>query len=570
MLARKFRPQEFGSVSGQEHVTRPLANAIKRNLISHAFLFCGPRGVGKTTVARVLSKALNCEKGPTATPCLKCTNCKEITEGRSLAVREIDGASHNSVENVRDLIDTLRSQPPPGSRFKVYIIDEVHMLSVAAFNALLKNLEEPPPNTVFILATTDPQKIPETVLSRCQRYDFRAMSLETIEKKLQEIAKAESIDVEPEVFSLVARLADGSMRDAQSLMERVRSLSDGKITAEDASQALGVVKRSLLSDISRAVFSHKPDECLTLIGEAFSGGLDPRLFLNEFVSHWRELLIAKFSGVSGLSRIGLSKEAHKELLSQVENVGPNDLQDLLYLAQQGCEQATRSLYPRIALEALVVRMATREPVIEVAKVLEALKKKDHKPAGRENSSQLSTREPAPNLNSAPRVVNQSAETAPNPAQVVRPKVALKESAPASSDVASANQNLRPVGNLKWRDFVESVNKSGRAGMMGECLKRLSIESFEPGKLKGVAPKIAQEYFGDSDNKAKLIDYLNGYFKAPVWDIKLSESTNKMAVTSIMEEDKRAQVSAQTKQKESATEHPAVLNIKKFFPGSTLG
>lgn len=571
VLARKFRPQDFGSVSGQEHVTRPLANAIKRNLISHAFLFCGPRGVGKTTVARVLSKALNCETGPTATPCLKCTNCREITEGRSLAVREIDGASHNSVENVRDLIDTLRSQPPPGSRFKVYIIDEVHMLSVAAFNALLKNLEEPPPNTVFILATTDPQKIPETVLSRCQRYDFRAMSLETIEKKLQEIAKAESIDVEPEVFSLVARLADGSMRDAQSLMERVRSLSDGKITAEDASQALGVVKRSLLSDISKAVFSHKPDECLTLIGEAFSGGLDPRLFLNEFVSHWRELLIAKFSGVSGLSRIGLSKEAHKELLSQVENVGPADLQDLLYLAQQGCEQATRSLYPRIALEALVVRMATREPVVEVAKVLEALKKKDHKSGGREVVPQAISRESASNnLSPVSRSSTPQVETATSSSQVVRPKVAVKESEASVAGDLSANQNLRPVGSLKWRDFVDSVNKSGRAGMMGECLKRLSIESFEPGKLKAVAPKIAQEYFGDSENKAKLIDYLNGYFKAPLWDIKLSESTSKMAVTSIIEEDKKAQVSAQAKQKESATEHPAVLNIKKFFPGSTLG
>jgi len=553
VLARKFRPQEFGSVSGQEHVTRPLANAIKRNLISHAFLFCGPRGVGKTTVARVLSKALNCEKGPTSTPCLNCTNCKEITEGRSLAVREIDGASHNSVENVRDLIDTLRSQPPPGSRFKVYIIDEVHMLSVAAFNALLKNLEEPPPNTVFILATTDPQKIPETVLSRCQRYDFRAMSLETIEKKLNEIAKAESIDVEPEVFSLVARLADGSMRDAQSLMERVRSLSDGKITAEDASQALGVVKRSLLSDISKAVFSHKPDECLALIGEAFSGGLDPRLFLNEFVSHWRELLIAKFSGVSGLSRIGLSKEAHKELLSQIENVGPNDLQDLLYLAQQGCEQATRSLYPRIALEALVVRMATREPVIEVAKVLEALKKKDHRPASRE----IEVKE------NAQKVVISAA----NP--VTRPKLVVPEKEPSAAQ-PSTPKSLAPSSSLKWRDFVESVHKNSKAGMLGECLKRLSVESFEPGKLKAAAPKIAQEYFGDSDNKTKLIDYLNEYFKAPTWDIRLSEASNKVATGSIIEENKRAESSVKVQQRQDATEHPAILNIKKFFPGSTLG
>jgi DNA polymerase III gamma/tau subunit len=441
------------------------------------------------------------------------------------------------------------------------------MLSVAAFNALLKNLEEPPPNTVFILATTDPQKIPETVLSRCQKYDFRAMSLETIERKLREIAEVESIDVEPEVFSLVARLADGSMRDAQSLMERVRSLSDGKITAEDASQALGVVKRSLLSDISKGVFSHNADDCLKFIGEAFSGGLDPRLFLNEFVSHWRELLIAKFSGASGLSRIGLSKEAHKELLTQVEGVGPADLQDLVYLAQQGCEQATRSLYPRIALEALVVRMATREPVVEVAKVIESLKKKDLKSP----SVKPGLTEVAPTVSAARLSAARQPAVAPIPQQVVRAKVAVKEEVSAQSvSVQNQDSNLRPVGSLKWRDFVDSVNKSGRAGIMNEYLKRLSVESFEPGRLKAAAPKIAQEYFKDADNKSKLVDFLNRYFKAADWEIRFSEAANQVAVTSIMEEDKRAQVSAQVKQKENATEHPAILNIKKFFPGSTLG
>lgn len=542
VLARKFRPQDFGSVSGQEHVTRPLANAIKRNQISHAFLFCGPRGVGKTTVARVLSKALNCEKGPTATPCLKCTNCREITEGRSLAVREIDGASHNSVDNVRDLIDTLRSQPPPGSKYKVYIMDEVHMLSIAAFNALLKNLEEPPPNTVFILATTDPQKIPETVLSRCQRYDFRAMSLEVIETKLREIAKAEEIEVEPEVYPLVARLADGSMRDAQSLLERVRSLSDGKITAEEASQALGVVKRSLLLDLSRAVLQRDPDKALNLIGEAFSGGLDPRLFINEIVSHWRELLIAKFSGPTGLKRIGLSEVAGQELLDQVRDISPVDLQDIVYLVQSGCEQATRSLYPRIVLEALAVRVATREPVIEMAKVLEALKKKEHKS------------DPVRENVTLARAANAPAPTRAPELRIVEQKIS------------------KPTGsNLNWRDFVDSVQKTGRSGMLGECLKRLSIESFEPGKLKAAAPKIAQEYFGDKDNKVKLVDFLNGYSKADNWDISLRAEDKKQSApgTSIMEEERRDKATAQVKRKENAVTHPAVLNIKKIFPGTTL-
>ncbi|MCB0337324.1 MAG: DNA polymerase III subunit gamma/tau, partial [Bdellovibrionales bacterium] len=195
VIARKYRPGTFEAVLGQEHVTRTLANSIKRDRIAHAYVFAGPRGVGKTSSARVLAKALNCEHGPTDSPCGECAPCKDIAEGRCLAVREIDGASHNSVDNVRELIDSFRSLPPPGCRYKVYIIDEVHMLSTSAFNALLKSLEEPPPHTVFILATTELHKIPETVLSRCQRHDFRPMSIQAIEGNLRAVAEAEQISI---------------------------------------------------------------------------------------------------------------------------------------------------------------------------------------------------------------------------------------------------------------------------------------------------------------------------------------------------------------------------------------
>ncbi|MCB0310377.1 MAG: DNA polymerase III subunit gamma/tau, partial [Bdellovibrionales bacterium] len=196
VFARKYRPDSFATVSGQEHVTQTLSNAIKRDCVAHAYVFSGPRCVGKTSIARIFAKALNCENGPTATPCLECQNCKEISQGTSLAVREIDGASHNSVDNVRELIDSFRSLPAPGTRYKVYIIDEVHMLSLSAFNALLKSLEEPPPHTVFILATTEPHKIPDTVMSRCQRHDFRSLSLESIQSRLADIAEKESLKID--------------------------------------------------------------------------------------------------------------------------------------------------------------------------------------------------------------------------------------------------------------------------------------------------------------------------------------------------------------------------------------
>ena len=209
VLARKYRPAGFNSVSGQEHVTRTLSNAIKLDKVVHAFLFTGPRGVGKTSVSRILSKALNCQNPHETEPCQECASCKEIGQGNSLAVREIDGASHNSVDNVRELVDSFKTLPPPGYKYKVYIIDEVHMLSISAFNALLKSLEEPPPNTVFILATTEVHKIPDTVISRCQRHDFRALAIGSIEARLKEICQFEGIEAEQEAITLVARLSDG-------------------------------------------------------------------------------------------------------------------------------------------------------------------------------------------------------------------------------------------------------------------------------------------------------------------------------------------------------------------------
>lgn len=294
--------------------------------------------------------------------------------GNSLAVREMNGASHNSVDNVRELIEHFRSLPPSGSKYKIYIIDEVHMLSVSAFNALLKSLEEPPPNTVFILATTEPHKIPETVISRCQRFDFKALELTEIRDRLKLIADSESLDIDEEALIMISRLADGSMRDAQSLLNRVQSFCEDKINAADAATALGVVEKKVLFELSEAVFHRNSDKALELINQTFSTGIDPTIFLKEFVLHWRELLIAKFSGTQGLTRVSVPKDPAEELIIQVRDESSQDVQDLVHLARDGADDAIRSMYPRYALESLVVRMATREKVKDIANILSSVRK----------------------------------------------------------------------------------------------------------------------------------------------------------------------------------------------------
>src|ERR671934_1974188 len=266
VLARRLRPQRFADVVGQDHVTRTLQAAIAAGRVAHAFLFTGPRGVGKTTTARLLAKALNCERGPTAEPCNACSNCREIADGNAFDVLEIDGASHTQVDKMRDLMETVAHRPIK-SRLKIFIIDEVHMLSQHSFNALLKTLEEPPPHVKFIFATTDPHKVLQTVISRCQRYDLRRIGTAELRAHLKKTIETEGATLSEEATALIAREAEGSLRDAQSLLEQVLTLAGTGADDATVREVLGAADRRLVVQVADAILGADPGACLRLLSE---------------------------------------------------------------------------------------------------------------------------------------------------------------------------------------------------------------------------------------------------------------------------------------------------------------
>jgi len=556
VIARRFRPQTFASIAGQEHISRALSNAIIRGRLAHALLFTGPRGVGKTTSARVLARALNCtgrdltsiellpdeEARKRVEPCGECTNCVEIARGSSLACREIDGASNNSVDNVRELIESLRTLPPPGARYKIYLIDEVHMLSTAAFNALLKSLEEPPPNTIFIFATTDPQKIPETVLSRCQQFDFRRLPRDVVIENLRQIAAQENVTVEEEVLRLIARKAQGGMRDGQSLLDRLFAFSEKELTLSFAQEVFGVADGRALARIADAIFSSNPAEALSVVAQLFDRSLDVRGFIADFITYFRNLFILSVSpdGSDLAKTLDLGGDFLAEMRNLVRNKEGIDLQRLYQIAQETGDRALMSSFPRYVVEAGIARMAALPSLRPLSRILSDLAGGSTEPRAVTPALAPASKSNAP-LPPAPRM------PAPEPA--------------ASSGF-----------NPSWVDFVHHA-KAGGAPLLAQFLKRVSARRFADGKLEIEGSPFDIEHLKEPSALEALKKALQSYSPELKWEISIHETKSTASLQpasdslAAQEEDtkrlRREQVNREVR------EDPLVQAALSTFQGSKI-
>ncbi len=438
VLARKWRPQQFADVVGQDHVTGTLRNAIATGRIAHAYLFVGPRGVGKTTLARIFAKALNCEKGPTDKPCDQCDVCREIMSGNSMDVLEIDGASNNSVDQIRDLRENVKYVATRG-RYRIYIIDEVHMLSTSAFNALLKTLEEPPAHVKFLFATTEPQKIPATIISRCQRFDLRRIPTTLLVDRLALIAKAEGVEADADALLAIARGAEGGMRDAQSALDQLIAFRGKRLTEEDVLSVFGLVSRRQLERLADAVLAGDVPTLFRLVADLDAGGKDMARLLTEILDHFRHLLVMVSAPNEG-ANADIVESQHEALRRQAEQTDTERVLRICDLLLAAEDRIRYALSKRTLVETTLLQCSRAARTVSLDALVQRLEALA--------ASRLSG-EPAQPVGGASARPSPSPLAAPARASVVR------ESLSASSPRAPEGDELALL-TRSWRDFVERV------------------------------------------------------------------------------------------------------------------
>lgn len=495
VLARKWRPQVFEDVVGQEHVARTLQNAIKSGRVAHAYLFTGARGVGKTSAARIFAKALNCVTGPTPVPCNTCESCKEISSGSSMDVFEIDGASNTGVDDVRELRENIKF-PPIKGRYRVYIIDEVHMLSTNAFNALLKTLEEPPPHVVFVFATTEPQKIPVTILSRCQEFDFKRIPTLLIQERLRSIAESEGIKISDKGLHIIAREADGGMRDAQSILDQVISFAGEEVSDEDVTKILGVIDREVLKDTVDNILKRNPAGCIELVEKVYDYGYDVRLFYKNLLEYLRNLTVLKVINEPG-QLIDLPEGEVAELKRLSDGFSQEELQQLFVILSRGEDELKRSSSPRLSLEMTLIRMATLRSLVPIAELIERVKGLEEGKVGAYSNTHVQK----------PEVRSQKADSNLEREQLPSHKEEVVE----KEEVASHIEMEEPEET--WKGFLRFVQKK-RPPLASKLEHGKLIELNESEIKIGFTKTIYLDMISKEDIKA-VEEMLSGYLSRNV-------------------------------------------------------
>jgi DNA polymerase III subunit gamma/tau len=528
VLARKWRPQTFADLIGQDHVSQTLGNSIRTGRIHHAFLFTGARGVGKTSAARILAKALNCEKELAPEPCNECPSCHEIANGQGIDVFEIDGASNTGVDDIRELRENIRYLPSR-SRHKIFIIDEVHMLSINAFNALLKTLEEPPPHAKFIFATTEPHKIPVTILSRCQRFDFRKISLPKMTARLQEIVAAEGIGISAQALAMVARRGEGSMRDALSTLDQVIAFCGLQVADEDVQGLLGMIDRRLILETVEAALQRDSRRLLEAVRRVDQLGHSFRQFCQELVETFRGLILCRVLEDPG-EHLDTTPDELRQLRTLADAASLEDLQRALTLLIRTEVDVISSAYPRLILEMSLVRLASLPPARDIASLI--------------------------------RKVDELAKLIA--AGGVLPQAQAAEgAAPPKKNEAPPSREVQTPG---WAGLVEQI-KRGRP-RIGSLLEHGSPIKVELPALEiGFSTSFHLDQMRDPETLAALQDLAEDFFGQPV-SIRISriETEGGGAPLTLAEARVSHETDRQRRLREDALAHPMVKAALEVFDG----